>query len=219
MLRAGLIATYVVGLVLVGTSGTYAGKYNEVLSIGDRAPAWKQLPDAISGKEYSLGDFDDADVLVVFFICNSCDIVKDYEDRILELAKVYGASANGKPTAEKGQTRRVQFVAINVNKVKEDLPPKMKERAEKKGYPFPFLFDETQEIAKKFGAVFTPEFFVLDKDRKVVYMGGLDDSSNPKEVKQQYLAPAIEAAINGKKPEIAETAAIGCRIRYVRQRR
>ena len=108
---------------------------------------------------------------------------------------------------------------MNVNKVDEDLPPKMKEKAEAKGFKFPYLFDETQQIAKDFGAGFTPEFFVLSKDRKVVYMGAMDDSPNADKVKRRYVDEAVAAALAGNLPEVRETVPIGCRIRIERTRR
>ncbi len=132
-------------------------------------------------------------MVVAFFTCNSCPVAEDYEDRILALAKRYG-----------GKDGKVAFVAINVNRVKEDLPDKMKLRAEKKQYPFPYLYDESQKIAKDFGANFTPEFFVIDREREIAYMGGLDDNANPAEVKERYLESAIEAALRGEKPATAE---------------
>src|SRR5262249_15577864 len=114
---------------------------------------------------------------------------------------------------------KVGLVAINVNKVPEDLLPKMRERAEAKGFDFPYLFDGTQKIGTAYGAAFTPEFFVLDRNRQVVYMGGMDDSSDAAQVKANYIEPAVTAALAGKKPETAESPAIGCRIRYQRESR
>jgi peroxiredoxin len=191
-----------------------AGKYNEVLSIGDKAPAWTKLTEVVSGKQHSLVDLNDAQVVVVVFTCNSCPVATDYEDRILKVAERFGAGT--KPTTDNGN---VGIVAINVNRVKEDLPPAMKARAQKMKYPFPYLYDETQQIARDFGANFTPQFFVLDRDRRVIYMGAMDDNSDAEQVKQRYLEPAIEAALAGKSPEITETAPVGCRIRFVRQRK
>jgi len=199
-----------------------AGKYNDVLSIGDKAPEWKDLPDVVSGKKHSLADLEDVPVVVVVFTCNSCPVATDYEDRILKFAEKYGVGTRGNdPRAIKlaAGHSKVAFVAINVNKVKDDLPPEMKKRAEKKNYAFPYLFDETQEIARKFGANFTPEFFVLDRERRVVYMGAMDDNSNPAKVTASYLELAVEAALAGERPTITETsAAAGCRIRYARRR-
>jgi len=184
-----------------------AGEYNPVLNIGDAAPAWKDLP-GIDGKKHALADLKDKDVVVLFFTCNSCDVATEYEDRIIEVVKKYG-----------GPDAKAAFVGVNVNKVPEDSLAEMKKRAESKKFPFTYLFDESQQIAKAYGATFTPEFFVLNKERKVVYMGGLDDHSNAKLAKRKFLESALDAVMNGKKPETGETVAIGCMIRYERERR
>src|SRR5688572_12248792 len=184
-----------------------AGEYNPVLNVGDAAPEWKDLP-GIDGKKHSLAELKDKEVVVLFFTCNSCDVATEYEDRIIALAQKYG-----------GPKARAAFVAVNVNKIPEDGLPEMKKRAESKKFPFTYVYDETQQIAKAYGATFTPEFFVLDKARKVVYMGGLDDSSNAKTVKTRFLDTALDAVLDGKKPKTAETVAIGCMIRYERERR
>ncbi len=183
------------------------GKYNEVLNIGDAAPAWTDLP-GVDGKRHSLADLADKQAVVVVFTCNSCPVAADYEDRILAFSKKYAGPAG-----------KVGLVAICVNQIPEDRLPKMKERAEAKGFDFPYLYDETQKIGKAFGANFTPEFFVLDKDRKVVFMGGMDDSSSVGHVKNRYLEPAVEAALAGSTTETTEAPAIGCRVRYARERR
>ncbi len=196
-----------IACVLQIVSPAGAGKYNAVLDIGDEAPAWKDL-EGVDGKRHALADLVDKQVVVVVFTCNSCPVATDYEDRIMAFSKKY-AGADGK----------VGLVAINVNRLPEDRLPKMRERAEARGFDFPYLYDESQQIGRQFGAAFTPEFFVLDKDRKVVYMGGMDDSSNPETVKQHFLEPAVEAALRGEAPETAEAPAIGCRVRYQRERR
>ena len=110
-------------------------------------------------------------------------------------------------------------VAINVNRVPEDSLAKMKDRADKKKFPYPYLFDASQKIAKDFGATLTPEFFLLDRDRKIAYMGAMDDSSYPDKVTAKYLEPAVEAVLDGKKPATAETHGAGCQIRFARERR
>lgn len=184
-----------------------AGEYNPVLSIGDAAPEWKSLP-GTDGNKHSLAELKDKDVVVLFFTCNSCDVATEYEDRIIALAKKYAAPKE-----------RIAFVAVNVNKIPADSLAEMKKRSEAKKFPFVYLFDETQQIAKAYGATSTPEFFVLDRDRHVAYMGGLDDSSNAKTVKRHFLDDALEAVLAGKRPKPAETVAIGCLIRYERERR
>jgi peroxiredoxin len=189
------------------TSISAAGEFNPVIDIGDKAPLWKKLP-GVDGKEHSTEDLKKKDVLVVFFTCNSCPYAVDYEDRVLAFAKKH---------SEKDS--KVGLVAINVNLVKEDLPPEMKKKAKEKGFTFPYLFDESQQIAKDFGAGFTPEFFVLNKDRKVVYMGAFDDSPNADKVKTKHVENAVAAALAGKSPKVTETVPIGCRIRIERRRR
>ena len=189
------------------TAPARAGQYNEVLNIGDKAPAWEKLP-GTDGKEHSLADLKDKDAVVVVFTCNSCPYAVDYEDRIIAFAKEHAGPENP-----------VAVVAINVNKVPADSPEKMKERAEAKGFPYPYLYDETQRIARDYGAVFTPEFFVLDKERHVVYMGAMDDNSDPEKATTNYVEAAVAAALKGEKPETAETVAVGCRVRYERKRK
>ncbi len=191
------------GLILWGSLGAFAGQFNSERDIGDVAPTWKELP-GVDGKKHSLTDITEP-VVVVVFTCNSCPIAVDYEDRIITLAKQFAGKA--------------AFVAINVNRVPDDSLPKMKERADAKQFPFPYLFDESQQIAKDYGAVFTPEFFVLDKDRRIVYMGGMDDNSDASQVKNKYLEPAIESTLQGTAPAVSETVARGCRVRYAREKR
>jgi hypothetical protein len=106
-------------------------------------------------------------------------------------------------------------VAINVNTNKDDALPAMKARAQKRKFNFTYLYDPSQAIARKYGAFFTPEFFVLDKDRKVVYSGAMDNRAPPGDPKALYLAPAVESALAGTKVETAETsAAAGCKIKF-----
>ena len=200
---AEAVGPVIAGPVLSGTV-VGAGEFNQVLKIGDAAPAWKNLP-GVDGRKHSLDDLKSKKFVVVVFTCNSCPVAVDYEDRIIAFAKKYANDA--------------AVVAINVNKIPADSLPKMKERAEKKKFPFPYLFDETQQIAKKYGAMFTPEFFILDANRKVVYMGGMDDNSNPKLVKETNLEPAMVALLKGEQPPKAETLARGCRIRWAKERR
>lgn len=181
-----------------------AGKYNPDRNIGDDAPAWTNLP-GTDDKEHSLADLEKFPCVVVVFTCNSCPYAVEYEDRIIAFAQQHAD--------------KVAVVAINVNKVAEDSMAEMKKRAKEKGFPFPYLFDESQQIAKDYGAIFTPEFFVLNQDRKIVYMGALDDNSVADKVTTRYLENAVKATLNGTTPEIAETVAVGCRVRYERSRR
>ena len=191
--------------IVTQVSSLPAGKYNSTLSPGDAAPAWKSLP-AVDGKNYSLTDFESSKVIVVVFTCNSCPYAVDIEDRLLAFHQKYGKQG-------------VALVAINVNKVEADLMPAMKDKAKEKAFQFPYLFDETQKIAKDYGAKRTPEFFVLDQDRKVVYMGALDDSPEGKKVSKRYIEAAVDMTLAGEKIEIAETIPVGCAVRFERTRR
>jgi peroxiredoxin len=195
----------VAGLLLV-SAVLSAGEYNEVLSVGDAAPTWTKLP-GTDGKEHSLADLKDKAAVVVVFTCASCPTAVDYEERINALAKAHGG--------EKGQ---VGVVAICVNRVDGDQLPALTERAKEKKFAFDYLYDESQKIAKDYGAVFTPEFYVLNRERKIVYMGAMDDSTDPAGVKKKYVEEAIAAALEDKSPEMKEVIARGCRVRYARER-
>ena len=184
-----------------------AGEFNRTLSIGDKAPAWEKLL-GTDGKEHSLADLKDKDAVVLVFTCNSCPYAVDYQERIKTLSTKYG-----------GPKGKVAVVAVNVNKIPEDSLEKMKDRAKEREFNFPYLFDATQKIAKDYGATFTPEFFVLGKDRTIVYMGALDDATDATKVKIRYVEDALAAALNGGKPKTTETVARGCLVRYVNERR
>lgn len=182
-----------------------AGEFNKVLSIGDAVPEWTELI-GVDDAKHSMNDLRDQKILVVVFTCNSCPYAVDIEDRLIALDRKY---------SDQG----ISVVAINVNKVEEDLLEPMKERAEEKGFSFPYLFDETQEIAKAFGALRTPEFYVIDQHRKIAYMGALDDSPDGRKVTQTHVSNAIDALLAGETPKVSETVPIGCLIRFERKRR
>jgi peroxiredoxin len=182
-----------------------AGKYNKKLNVGDAAPTWANL-EGTDGKKHSFADWKGKDVLVVVFTCNSCIVAEGYEERL----KAFAAECD-KPGSKVG------FVAINVNTGKADALPAMKERAARKKFGFTYLYDPSQKTALAYGAAFTPECFVLNKDRKVVYMGAFDDKAGG-DPKTHYVADAVKAALAGKPAPAAETsAAAGCKIRINRK--
>lgn len=193
--------------VLSVVSPIVAGEYNEVLSIGDAAPAWSDLP-GTDGKKHSLSDYKSYDVVVLVFTCASCPTAVDYEDRINELAKKYG-----------GKKGKAAIVAVCVNRVKGDTLPELTERTKQREFAFDYLHDESQKIAKDYGAIFTPEFYVFNRDRKLVYMGAMDDVSDAAKVTKKYVEAAIEAALKGESPAVTETIGRGCRVRYARERK
>ncbi len=186
---------------------SFGGKFNPTRNLGDKIEGWSKLP-GTDGKEHSMEDLRDVDTLVVVFTCNSCPYAVDYEDRINALAKKF---AESKASAA--------VVAINCNKIETDSLPAMKKRAEEKSFQFQYLYDESQQIAKQFGAVRTPEFFVLNKERSIVYMGAMDDNTKADAVTQRFVESAVDAIAAGKSIEVAETAPVGCLIRLDRRRK
>ncbi|KAA1258507.1 thiol-disulfide oxidoreductase [Rubripirellula obstinata] len=184
---------------------TIAGEFNSVLSVGDTAPSWDALP-TTGGETLAMDQLSESDVIVLAFICNSCPYAIDVEDRLIKLHRDYNE-------------RRVTVVAVNVNTIEADAMPAMIEKAKQKAFPFVYLYDASQRIAKDYGAKYTPQFFVVNKDRKVIYMGAMDDSPDGKEVTKPYVRNAIDAALAGESVTVSETVPIGCRIRVKRLRR
>ena len=179
------------------------GEFNKTLSVGDPAPAWKDLP-GTDGKKHALADHKGKDVVVLVFTCNSCACSEEYEDRIIAFANKH--------------KDKVAVVAVNVNTIPDDRLDAMTRRAAKKNFPFEYLYDESQKIARDYGATYTPEFFVLTRDRKIASMGAMDDKTRADDVKEKYLEAAVDAVLKGEKPAKAETVARGCLIRYKRTR-
>ncbi len=184
-----------------------AGEFNEILNIGDPAPSWSNLP-GTDGKLHSLADYKEKSAVVLVFTCASCPTAVDYEDRLNDLAKRFG-----------GASGQVAFVAVCVNRVKGDLLADLTERAKQRQFAFDYLHDESQKIAKDYGAIFTPEFYVLGRDRKLVYMGAFDDKTDATLVQQRHVEAAITAVLKNESPAVKETAARGCRVRYARERK
>ena len=173
------------------------------LAIGEKAPDF-DLP-AVDGHNYSLSTFGDKDACVVIFSCNHCPIVVAYEDRMIQLAADY---------ADKG----VAVVAINANDPVShpaDSFDNMKLRAESKGFNFPYLWDESQNVAMAYGATRTPEVFVVDAGGTIVYHGRIDDNAeDAAAVGRHDLREALEQILAGKPVEVPDTAPIGCTIKW-----
>lgn len=173
------------------------------LSLGEQAKSFS-LP-GIDGEEYSLGRFEGSSALAVIFSCNHCPYVQAWEDRMVEIQSDY-------------QDRGVQFVAINANdasKYPDDDFDSMKTRARVKGFNFPYLHDEGQDVARAYGAERTPEVFLFDADRHLRYHGAIDDSyDDPEAVEATYLRDAIDALLSGKEPEVKTSKPVGCTIKW-----
>jgi len=170
------------------------------LSVGDSAPVWTDLI-GVDDERHSLSDLADAKAVVVMFTCNHCPVAQAYQDRIIDLNADY---------KDKGVT----LVAINVNNIEPDKLPAMKERAEEKGFEFAYLYDPSQEIGREYGAMVTPHAFLLDGERKLAYVGAIDDNMDVDKVEKTYLRDAIDAVLAGSKPEVDSTKAVGCGIKY-----
>lgn len=175
--------------------------------VGDYANDF-DLPN-VDGKSVSMADYKDAKGFIVVFTCNTCPYAKAYESRIIDLDKKY---------ASKG----FPVIAINPNDITKqpgDTMDEMKKRSDKQGYSFPYLRDDSQDVAKAFGATKTPHVYVLNKESadkyKVEFIGAIDDSPNDAgDVSETYVEDVIDALLSGGKPSVTEKRAIGCTIKW-----
>lgn len=160
---------------------------------------------ATDGKTYSLHDFDYANILVLFFTCNHCPYVIN-SDEIT------------RKTAERFLPKGVAFVGINSNSKNtypEDSFENMVKRMQAHHFPWVYLYDESQEIAKKYGALRTPHFFIFDQDRKLIYTGrGQDSPRDPSKMKINNLEQALEEHLAGKPLSVTRTNPIGCNVKW-----
>lgn len=176
-----------------------------MLALGTLAPAFL-LTNVVDNQQYSLDSFKDKKVLVVMFICRHCPFVVHVQNELAKLGKDYA-------------DKSVAFVAISSNDAEKyplDAPDKLKEMALELGFNFPFLYDESQEVAKAFTAACTPDIFVFDQNRKLVYRGQLDDSrpNNGKPVTGKDLRAAIDAVLAGKPVNPDQKPSAGCNIKW-----
>lgn len=178
-----------------------AEKPTETAEIGDAAPKFSGL-ESVDGKSYSLGDFEGKDAVVLVFTCNHCPVAQSYNERFNEFVADY-------------KDKPVGFLAISVSNDPADDFEAMKKFAKQEKLKFPYARDETQKSGKAYGATVTPHVFILDKDRKLAYMGAWDDNwQNPDKVEQTYARDAVDAILAGRTPEKQKTLAKGCGITY-----
>lgn len=176
-----------------------------MLDLGTTAPQFT-LPDVVSGEPMALRDFANSKGLLVMFICRHCPFVKHVERELARLGRDYA-------------DQDVAIVAISANDAAEhpdDAPQSLKEMAEQLGFTFPFLYDETQSVAKAYSAACTPDFFLFDQSRKLVYRGQLDDSRPESEipVTGKDLRAAIDAVLSDRAVNPDQSASIGCNIKW-----
>ncbi|MEX0641796.1 MAG: thioredoxin family protein [Pirellulales bacterium] len=175
-----------------------------MLPLGTQAPDFSLVN--IDGKIVSLGDFKNASALLVVFMCNHCPVVKHLADPLAQFAAEY---------INKG----VAVVGISSNDVANypaDSPEQMVAEAEARGYQFPYLYDDTQEVAKSYHAACTPDFFLFDKNHKLVYRGQFDDSRPDSgiPITGADLRAAVDAVLAGNKPSENQRPSIGCNIKW-----
>lgn len=175
-----------------------------MLALGTEAPAFEL--ETYDGERVSVEDFADAPALLVMFICNHCPYVKHVEDELGRLGKEY---------ADRG----VAVVGISSNSVEshpDDAPEGMREQAERAGFTFPYLFDETQEVARAYGAACTPDFFLFDSDRKLAYRGQMDGArpGNDEPVTGEDLRAAMDAVLAGEPVPEDQQPSMGCSIKW-----
>ncbi len=159
----------------------------------------------VNGEMISLEDFEDAKGYIVIFTCNTCPYSVLYEDRIIELQKEYAK-------------KNFPVIAINPNDDKKspgDSFDEMKVRAKEKMFNFPYVYDETQEVTKDYGATNTPHVYVLDADRTVKYIGAIDNNTKSAEdADKKYVEDAVNALLAGEEVPVEKTKAIGCTIKW-----
>ena len=178
---------------------------SKMLALGTKAPGFN-LPDTVSGRQISLDTYKSDKATVVMFLCNHCPYVKHVNNELVRLANDY---------LPKG----VKFIAISSNDVKkypEDSPDKMKATAKTLGYPFPYLFDETQEVARTYDAACTPDFYIFDRNLELVYRGQLDNSrpGNDIPVTGSDVRAALDAILAGSSPDPLQKPSLGCSIKW-----
>ena len=176
-----------------------------MVALGTNAPHFI-LPDTVSGKDISLENIKGEKGTMIMFICNHCPFVKHINAELVRLANDY-------------KNKGIGFVAISSNDVinhPEDAPGLMTQVAKNLKYPFPYLYDESQEIAKAFDAACTPDFFIYDKELRLVYRGQLDDSrpGNEIPVTGKDIRRALDCLINNEPVPQEQRASIGCNIKW-----
>jgi peroxiredoxin len=176
-----------------------------MLPLGTPAPPFA-LRDVVSGQIYSLDSFTVKTALLVMFICRHCPYVVHVEQAIAKIGRDYIDTGLG-------------IVGISSNdpaQYTDDAPPRLKEMAERLGFTFPFCFDETQDVAKAYRAACTPDFYLFNRERQLVYRGQLDDSrpGSNKPVTGRDLRTAIDAVLAGKPVDSTQKAGVGCSIKW-----
>jgi peroxiredoxin len=187
-----------------------AGKYNLIISVGDDMPSFTKLP-GIDGTQLSSSDVLE-DVVVIVLLANHCPWVRGMDQDLINLVNDQ-------------KEKSVKIIGLSVNHREDDRLPAMQQHAQKVGYNFTYLFDESQQLGRDLGATRTPEYFVFNKERKLVYMGLLYNSPAKMnldgsihhingDVTEFYVSTAITKTLTGEILDVSETRAHGCSVKY-----
>lgn len=209
-LRTTILAGLLMAIVTVASPPLQAGEYNAVVEIGAAMPEFSELP-ATDGTTLSSTDLSE-EVVVLVFLANHCPWVKGMDPDLVALV-------------DDLESDRVRVVGVSVNHREDDRLPAMKNHGEQAGYNFTYVYDESQELGRALGATRTPEYYVFDQDRELVYMGLLHNSPASKrrdgtihytegEPTEFYVADAVKALLAGREIPVAETRAHGCSVEY-----
>ena len=173
------------------------------LALGEPAPGFTLT--GVDGREHALADYDEAEFLVLIQSCNHCPYVIAWEERMIGVQADY---------ADRG----VRLVAVNSNDASRypgDSFEQMTARAAERGFNFDYLCDPTQGVARALGSERTPEVFLFDRERRLVYHGAIDDNRDEDAVERRYLRDALDAALAGGRPALAETPPVGCSVKWL----
>jgi len=210
------VLVVVVSVLFMAGLGFSASEKVETLRIGQKAPDFN-LP-GVDGRNYKLADFADADVLVIIFTCNHCPTAQAYEERIKKLAADYKNKGVALVAISANDPKAVRLDELGYSDMSDSFE-EMKTRAKDMGYNFPYLYDgEDQKVSIAYGPARTPHVFIFDRQRKLRYVGRVDDSEKPKLVKSEDARNAIEALLKGRKVPVETTGTIGCSIKWASKR-
>ncbi|GAB1263441.1 redoxin domain-containing protein [Aurantivibrio infirmus] len=205
--------TLLSSFISIGFNSANAGEFNHVINIGDPLPAFSNLP-SVKGKTFSSNDFKE-DILVLVSLSNNCPFSRGAEKDIVDLVNTF-------------KDESVRVVGVSYNLHENDLMPAMKDRAKAKGFNFTYLRDDSQALGRALGTSVTPEFYIFDKERRLIYMGVMFDSpamaqSEDKtvymrgEITERYVDSAILRTLAGKDVSTTETKPYGCSVEYRRE--
>jgi peroxiredoxin len=210
------VSTVISALLLITSLSWSAPEEIKTLEIGDKAPDFN-LP-GIDGRQYTLRDFSEADILVIVFTCNHCPTAQAYEERIKKLAADYRNKGVALVAISPNDPKAVRLDELGYSDLSDSFE-EMKIRAKDMKYNFPYLYDgENQKVSLAYGPKSTPHVFIFDKQRVLRYVGRIDDSEKPQRVKTRNARRAIDALLAGRNVTVTKTPTIGCSIKWSSKR-